>query len=169
MKSLKVLSVVSLVFGAILFSSCSDLVSEKNDVEYGSISINSEKRAIFASDIKAATAKISGFDSNGEKFEVYAPSVTVEEGTGKGTFSRIEKIPVTKNAVVQVQAYGDDSATDSKIDGVTLYAVCDIKSGENSSVTVDWESSKKGKVLAALLEKGENLSKLTDEQLSSIL
>ena len=37
MKSLKVLSVVSLFFGVILFSSCSDLVSEKNDVEYGSI------------------------------------------------------------------------------------------------------------------------------------
>lgn len=167
MKSLKVLSVVSLVFGVILFSSCSDLVSEKNDVEYGSISINSEQRAIFASDIKAATAKISGFDSNGEKFEIFAPSVTVEEGTGKGTFSKIEKIPVTKNAVVQIQAYGD-SAAGSKIDGITLYAVCDIKSGENSSVTVNWETSKKGKVLAALLEKGENLSKLTDEQLSSI-
>ena len=167
MKSLKVLSVVSLVFGVILFSSCSDLVSEKNDIEYGSISINSEKRAVFAGDIKAATAKISGFDSNGEKFEIFAPSVTVEEGTGKGTFSKIEKIPVTKNAVVQVQAYGD-SAAGSKIDGITLYAVCDIKSGENSSVTVNWETSKKGKVLAALLENGENLSKLTDEQLSSI-
>ncbi len=165
MKSLKVLSVISLVFGVILFSSCSDLVSEKNDVEYGSISINSEKRAIFAGDIKAAKVKISGFDSNGEKFEESASSVTVEDG--KGTFSKIEKIPVSKNAVVEVQAYGDSAST-SKIDGVTLYAVCDVKAGENSSVTVDWESSKKGKVLAALLEKCENLSKLTDEQLSSI-
>ncbi len=167
MKSLKILSVVSLVFGVILFSSCSDLISEKNDVEYGSISINSEKRAVFAGDIKAANVKIYGFDSNGEKFEKSASSVSVEEGTGKGTFSRIEKIPVSKNAVIEVQAYEDSAAT-SKIDGVTLYAVCDVKAGENSSVTVDWESSKKGKVLAALLAKSENLSKLTDEQLSSI-
>lgn len=167
MKSFKVLSVASLIFGVMLFSSCSDLISEKNDVEYGSISITPESRAIFAGDIKAAKAKISGFDSNGEKFEKYASSVDIEEGTGKGTFSRIEKIPVAKNAVVEVHAYGD-SAADSKIDGITLYAVCDVKAGENSSVTVNWETSKKGKVFAALLEKNVNLTNLTDEQLSSI-
>lgn len=167
MKSFKVLSVVSMIFGVMLFSSCSDLISEKNGVEYGSISITPESRAIFAGDIKTAKAKISGFDSNGEKFEKYASSADVEEGTGKGTFSRIEKIPVAKNAVVEVQAYGD-SAADSKIDGITLYAVCDVKAGENSSVTVNWETSRKGKVLAALLEKNVNLTNLTDEQLSSI-
>lgn len=68
---------------------------------------------------------------------------------------------------MEVQAYGD-SAADSKIDGITLYAVCDVKAGENSSVTVNWETSRKGKVLAALLEKNVNLTNLTDEQLSSI-
>lgn len=165
MKNLKMFSAVALIFGVVLFSSCSGLVSEKNDLEYGSISINSETRAVFVDDIKSATVKISGFDSNGKKFEKSAPVTPVEKG--KGTFSTIEQIPVTKNAVVQVQAFGDSSA-DSKIDGITMYAVCDIKGGANTSVAVNWESSKKGKVLAALLEKGENLSKLTDEQFSSI-
>ena len=165
MKSLKVLSVISLIFGVVLFSSCSDLVSEKNDLEYGSISINSGTRAVFIDDIKSATVKISGFDSNGKKFEKSAPVTFIEKGVG--TFSRIEQIPATKNAVVQVQAYSD-SAAGSKIDGITMYAVCDIQGGKNTSVAVNWESSKKGKVLAALLEKGENLSKLTDEKLSSI-
>lgn len=165
MKNLKLFSAVALVFGVVLFSGCSDLVSEKNDLEYGSISIGSETRAIFVDDIKSAKVKISGFDSNGEKFEKSAPVTPVEKG--KGTFSTIEQIPVTKNAVVQVQAFGDSSAG-SKIDGITMYAVCDIKGGANTSVAVNWESSKKGKVFAALLEKGENLSKLTDEQLSSI-
>ncbi len=165
MKNLKLFSAVALVFGVVLFSGCSDLVSEKNDLEYGSISIGSETRAIFVDDIKSAKVKISGFDSNGEKFEKSAPVTFIEKGVG--TFSRIEQIPVTKNAVVQVQAFGDSSAG-SKIDGITMYAVCDIKGGANTSVAVNWESSKKGKVFAALLEKGENLSKLTDEQLSSI-
>mgnify|MGYP004503716219 FL=1 len=165
MKNLKMFSAVALIFGVVLFSSCSDLVSEKNDLEYGSISINSETRAVFVDDIKSATVKISGFDSNGKKFEKSAPVTPVEKG--KGTFSTIEQIPVTKNAVVQVQAFGNSSA-DSKIDGITMYAVCDIQGGKNTSVAVNWESSKKGKVFAALLEKGENLSKLTDEQLSSI-
>ena len=165
MKNLKLFSAVALIFGVVLFSGCSELDSEKNDLEYGSISIGSETRAIFVDDIKSAKVKISGFDSNGEKFEKSAPVTPVEKGVG--TFSRIEQIPATKNAVVQVQAYGD-SIGDSKIDGITMYAVCDIQGGKNTSVTINWESSKKGKVLAALLEKGENLSKLTDEQLSSI-
>lgn len=165
MKNLKLFSAVALVFGVVLFSGCSDLVSEKNDLEYGSISIGSETRAIFVDDIKSAKVKISGFDSNGEKFEKSAPVTSVEKGVG--TFSRIEQIPATKNAVVQVQAYSDSAAA-SKIDGITMYAVCDIQGGKNTSVAVNWESSKKGKVLAALLEKGENLSKLTDEKLSSI-
>lgn len=165
MKNLKLFSAVALIFGVVLFSGCSDLDSEKNDLEYGSISIGSETRAIFVDDIKSAKVKISGFDSNGEKFEKSAPVTPVEKGVG--VFSRIEQIPATKNAVVQVQAYGD-STGDSKIDGITMYAVCDIQGGKNTPVTVNWESSKKGKVLAALLEKDENLSKLTDEQLSSI-
>lgn len=165
MKNLKVLSLAALVLGAVLSTSCSDLISEKNYSEYGSVSIFTGERAVFVEEIKSAKAKIYGFDSAGEKFTKETDVLSVSSGSG--TLPVINGIPVSKNAVVEVQAYGD-SAAGSKIDGITLYAVCDIKAGENTPVNVTWETSKKGKVYAALLEKGENLSKFTDKQLSSI-
>lgn len=165
MKNLKVLSLAALVLGAVLSTSCSDLISEKNYSEYGSVSIFTGERAVFVEEIKSAKAKIYGFDSAGKNFTKETDVVSVSSGSG--TLPVINGIPVSKNAVVEVQAYGD-SAAGSKIDGITLYAVCDIKAGENTPVNVTWETSKKGKVYAALLEKGENLSKLTDKQLSSI-
>lgn len=165
MKNLKVLSFAALVLGAVLSTSCSDLISEKNYSEYGSVSIFTGERAVFVEEIKSAKAKIHGFDSAGEKFTKETDVLSVSSGSG--TLPVINGIPVSKNAVVEVQAYGD-SAAGSKIDGITLYAVCDVKAGENTPVNVTWETSKKGKVYAALLEKGENLSKLTDKQLSSI-
>lgn len=165
MKNLKVLSLAALVLGAVLSTSCSDLISEKNYSEYGSVSIFTGERAVFVEEIKSAKAKIHCFDSAGEKFTKETDVLSVSSGSG--TLPVINGIPVSKNAVVEVQAYGD-SAAGSKIDGITLYAVCDIKAGENTPVNVTWETSKKGKVYAALLEKGENLSKLTDKQLSSI-
>lgn len=165
MKNLKVLSLAALVLGAVLSTSCSDLISEKNYSEYGSVSIFTGERAVFVEEIKSAKAKIHGFDSAGKKFTKETDVLSVSSGSG--TLPVINGIPVSKNAVVEVQAYGD-SAAGSKIDGITLYAVCDIKAGENTPVNVTWETSKKGKVYAALLEKGENLSKLTDKQLSSI-
>lgn len=165
MKNLKVLSLAALVLGAVLSTSCSDLISEKNYSEYGSVSIFTGERVVFVEEIKSAKAKIYGFDSAGEKFTKETDVLSVSSGSG--TLPVINGIPVSKNAVVEVQAYGD-SAAGSKIDGITLYAVCDIKAGENTPVNVTWETSKKGKVYAALLEKGENLSKFTDKQLSSI-
>lgn len=165
MKNLKVLSLAALVLGAVLSTSCSDLISEKNYSEYGSVSIFTGERAVFVEEIKSAKAKIYGFDSAGKEFTKETDVLSVSSGSG--TLPVINGIPVSKNAVVEVQAYGD-SAAGSKIDGITLYAVCDVKAGENTPVNVTWETSKKGKVYAALLEKGENLSKLTDKQLSSI-
>ena len=85
--------------------------------------------------------------------------------SGSGTLPVINGIPVSRNAVVEVQAYGD-SAAGSKIDGITLYAVCDIKAGENTPVNVTWETSKKGKVYAAIIEIGTK--NLTDEKIASI-
>lgn len=165
MKNLKVLSLAALVLGAVLSTSCSDLISEKNYSEYGSVSIFTGERAVFVEEIKSAKAKIHGFDSAGKKFTKETDVVGVSSGSG--ALPVINGIPVSKNAVVEVQAYGD-SAAGSKIDGITLYAVCDIKAGENTPVNVTWETSKKGKVYAAIIEKGENLSKFTDKQLSSI-
>lgn len=163
MKNLKVLSLAALVLGAVLSTSCSDLISEKNYSEYGSVSIFIEERAVFVEEIKSAKAKIYGFDSAGKKFTKETDVVGVSSGSG--TLPVINGIPVSKNAVVEVQAYGD-SAAGSKIDGITLYAVCDIKAGENTPVNVTWETSKKGKVYAAIIESGSK--NLTDEQIASI-
>lgn len=163
MKNLKVLSLAALVLGAVLSTSCSDLISEKNYSEYGSVSIFIGERAVFVEEIKSAKAKIYGFDSAGKKFTKETDAVGVSSGSG--TLPVINGIPVSKNAVVEVQAYGD-SAAGSKIDGITLYAVCDIKAGENTPVNVTWETSKKGKVYAAIIESGTK--NLTDEQIASI-
>lgn len=163
MKNLKVLSLAALVLGAILATSCSDLISEKNYSEYGSVSIFTGERAVFVEEIKSAKAKIYGFDSAGEKFTKETDVLSVSSGSG--TLPVINGIPVSKNAVVEVQAYGD-SAAGSKIDGITLYTVCDIKAGENTPVNVTWETSRKGKVYAAIIESGTK--NLTDEQIASI-
>ena len=163
MKNLKVLSLAALVLGAVLSTSCSDLISEKNYSEYGSVSIFTGERAVFVEEIKSAKAKIYGFDSAGEKFTKETDVVSVSSGSG--TLPVINGIPVSKNAVVEVQAYGD-SAAGSKIDGITLYAVCDIKAGENTPVNVNWETSKKGKVYAAIIKSG--IKNLIDEQIASI-
>lgn len=163
MKNLKVLSLAALVLGAVLSTSCSDLISEKNYSEYGSVSIFTGERAVFVEEIKSAKAKIYGFDSAGKKFTKETDAVGVSSGSG--TLPVINGIPVSKNAVVEVQAYVD-SAAGSKIDGITLYAVCDIKAGENTPVNVTWETSKKGKVYAAIIESGTK--NLTDEQIASI-
>lgn len=163
MKNLKVLSLAALVLGAVLSTSCSDLISEKNYSEYGSVSIFIGERAVFVEEIKSAKAKIYGFDSAGKKFTKETDVVGVSSGSG--TLPVINGIPVSKNAVVEVQAYGD-SAAGSKIDGITLYAVCDIKAGENTPVNVTWETSKKGKVYAAIIESGTK--NLTDEKIASI-
>lgn len=163
MKNLKVLSLAALVLGAVLSTSCSDLISEKNYSEYGSVSIFIGERAVFVEEIKSAKAKIYGFDSAGKKFTKETDVVGVSSGSG--TLPVINGIPVSKNAVVEVQAYGD-SAAGSKIDGITLYAVCDIKAGENTPVNVTWKTSKKGKVYAAIIESG--IKNLIDEQIASI-
>lgn len=163
MKNLKVLSLAALVLGAVLSTSCSDLISEKNYSEYGSVSIFTGERAVFVEEIKSAKAKIYGFDSAGEKFTKETGVVSVSSGSG--ALPVINGIPVSKNAVVEVQAYGD-SAAGSKIDGITLYAVCDIKAGENTPVNVTWETSKKGKVYAAIIKSGTK--NLTDEKIASI-
>lgn len=166
MRNLKMFSAVALFLGVLLISGCSELVPEKNGLEYGSVAINAGARAVFVDEIKNAKVSVSGFNSSGEKFETPASEFS-SVSDGKGTLPVIEKIPVSKNVVVKVQAYsGADE--NLKIEGITLYAVCDINDGEQTNVNVNWESSKKGKVYAALLEKAFNTSTLTDEQISSI-
>ena len=102
---LKRLSFIACLLGfAVLLSGCSDLLSEKISSEYGSVSINSE-RAVFVDDIKSAKATICGYNSLGSKFEIKTGLAAVSGGLA--TFPAVENIPVSKNVVIEVQAYGD--------------------------------------------------------------
>lgn len=166
MKSLKIFSAVALVFGAVLFSGCSDLVSEKNDLEYGSVVLsvqkeNNQSRAIYKDDLKIASVTISGYDYNGEKFSKVSDNISITNGSGE--FS-ITEIPVCNNAVIEVQAKDKNS---EKISGIVLYSVNNINAGSNK-INVTWDTSCKGKVYYEILKNGTNTNDLDEKQLSSI-
>ena len=145
---------VALVF----LAGCSaDLEEKKNSSSgaYGSIIIEGFDRKVDVAGITKAEVTVSGYG-----MESLSKETSVSGGKGSVT---IEMIPVGKNRIVTVQAYG----VSEKIDGIILRAAADISEGENS-VSVDWESSKKGYVYDALLKNGVNISSLTDEQISQI-
>ncbi len=145
---------------------CANIFDENNSnqSEYGSISVGNESRAIFVDDIKAAKASVYGFDSSGNKF---TKSVTATVKNGAGSFT-ISEIPVCKNAVLEIESYGDTSFS-TKIEKTVLYYLCEeIKAGKNDSVQVTWETSKKGSVFASLIKNEINTNTLTSEEISKI-
>ena len=145
---------VALVF----LAGCSaDLEEKKNSSSgaYGSIIIEGFDRKVDVAGITKAEVTVSGYG-----MESLSKETSVSGGKGSVT---IEMIPVGKSRIVTVQAYG----VSEKIDGIILRAAADISEGENS-VSVDWESSKKGYVYDALLKNGVNISSLTDEQITQI-
>ena len=145
---------VALVF----LAGCSaDLEEKKNSSSgaYGSIIIEGFDRKVDVAGITKAEVTVSGYG-----MESLSKETSVSGGKGSVT---IEMIPVGKNRIVTVQAYG----ASEKIDCIILRAAADISEGENS-VSVDWESSKKGYVYDALLKNGVNISSLTDEQIAQI-
>ncbi|WP_294429647.1 alpha-amylase family glycosyl hydrolase [uncultured Treponema sp.] len=168
-----------LVFAGAVFTSCdSGVDSESRNSAYygelGSISVtfsSDSGRAIYAGGIKSAVVTVKGFDSKGNAFEKSSAKVSVSGGKAGASENSdritVSEIPVCKNAVVLAQAFGDDGAA-SKIDGILISARTDVKSGENETVYVNWESSREGSVFAALLAAGVNTNTLTDEQVSSI-
>jgi glycosidase len=123
-----------------------------------------DSRSTYVADIKSVIVTVKGYDAVGKKFEKTSGKVDVSGGAGSSV--TVSQIPLCNNAVVEVQAYSDSGAA-SKIDGVKISAITDIKASGNS-VTVTWESSKKGNVYAALLSAGVNTNVLTSEQISSI-
>ena len=145
---------VALVF----LAGCSaDLEEKKNSSSgaYGSIIIEGFDRKVDVAGITKAEVTVSGYG-----MESLSKETSVSSGKGSVT---IEMIPVGKNRIVTVQAYG----ASEKIDCIILRAAADISEGENS-VSVDWESSKKGYVYDALLKNGVDISSLTDEQITQI-
>jgi len=123
-----------------------------------------DSRSTYVADIKSVIVTVKGYDAVGTKFEKTSEKVDVSGGAGSSV--TVSQIPLCNNAVVEVQAFSDSGAA-SKIDGIKISAITDIKASGNS-VTVTWESSKKGNVYAALLSAGVNTNVLTSEQISSI-
>lgn len=140
---------------AVIIAGCSNSLDERSDSSenpsaVGSVFVNDgDSRAIFADDIVSAVAIVTGTGiKNGSE-----PTGESDVSAGKGTLS-VSGIPAGKNRIITVQAYNSDG----KINGVTMLAVCDVKAGENTSVSVNWASTALGNVFAELHSLGKDLS-----------
>lgn len=140
---------------AVIIAGCSNSLDERsgsseNPSAVGSVFVNDgDSRAIFADGIVSAVATVTGTGiKNGSE-----PTGRSDVSAGKGTLS-VSGIPAGKNRIITVQAYNSDG----KINGVTMRAICDVKAGENTSVSVNWASTALGNVFAELHSLGEDLS-----------
>ena len=165
MKNLKKVLISSIILTIFFLSGCANSLQsdDKLQNQFATLKVSSsdsKSRALDIDEIKFASCLISGSGINiGE-----APSksgFSVEGGVG--TFT-IENIPVGKNRIVTVQAF---SSLTEKIDGVTLRAVTDIVSGDNS-VVVNWSTTALGNVFYNLLNSGYDISSVTQDQISQI-
>lgn len=157
---------LALSASAVLISGCSNSLDERSDGldsgEFGSVSINDgSARAVFADDISYAVATVTG---TGIKAGSEPTSGKIDISGGKGTLS-VEKIPAGKNRIVTVQAF---SSSNGKLNGVVMRAICDIDSGKNKTVTVDWKSTTLGNVFASLLSDGKNIASIDSSDISKI-
>ncbi|MDD5776280.1 MAG: alpha-amylase family glycosyl hydrolase [Treponema sp.] len=165
MKNLKKVLIFSIILTIFFLSGCANSLQsdDKLQNQFATLKVSSsdsKSRALDIDEIKFASCLISGSGINiGE-----APSksgFSVEGGVG--TFT-IENIPVGKNRIVTVQAFASST---EKIDGVTLRAVTDIVSGDNS-VVVNWSTTALGNVFYNLLNSGYDISSVTQDQISQI-
>lgn len=155
MKKLGIKNFLLVLASAVIIAGCSNSLDERSDSSenpsaVGSVFVNDgDSRAIFADDIVSAVATVTGTGiKNGSE-----PTGKSDVSAGKGTLS-VSGIPAGKNRIITVQAYNSDG----KINGVTMRAVCDVKAGENTSVSVNWASTALGNVFAELHSLGKDLS-----------
>lgn len=153
--------IIAVVLGAafVFFAGCAADLDEKNGSAhgFGAVTVSaSGSRQLDIPQITNAVVQVSGY-----KMETKSAESAVSGGKGSVT---VEQIPAGKKRIVTVQAFGGET----KLDGVTIRATADITAGANTSVSVDWESSKKGAVYNALLESGVDIGNLTDEQAARI-
>ena len=165
MKNLKKVLFFSIVFTIFFLSGCADSLQseDKAQNQFGTLKVSSsdpESRLLDVDEIKFASCVISGTGINVS--DAPSKSGLAVEG-GVGTFS-IENIPIGKNRIVTVQAYASPT---EKMDGVTLRAVTDIVSGENS-VVVNWSTTALGNVFYYLLNSGYDISSVTKDGISQI-
>lgn len=155
MKKLGIKNFLLVLASALIIAGCSNSLDERsgsseNPSAVGSVFVNDgDSRAIFVDGIVSAVATVTGTGiKNGSE-----PTGKSDVSAGKGTLS-VSGIPAGKNRIITVQAYNSDG----KINGVTMRAVCDVKAGENTSVSVNWASTALGNVFAELHSLGEDLS-----------
>lgn len=155
MKKLGIKNFLLVLASAVIIAGCSNSLDERSDSSenpsaVGSVFVNDgDSRAIFADDIVSAVATVTGTGiKNGSE-----PTGESDVSAGKGTLS-VSGIPAGNNRIITVQAYNSDG----KINGVTMRAVCDVKAGENTSVSVNWASTALGNVFAELHSLGKDLS-----------
>lgn len=155
MKKLGIKNFLLVLASAVIIAGCSNSLDERsgsseNPSAVGSVFVNDgDSRAIFADGIVSAVATVTGTGiKNGSE-----PSGRSDVSAGKGTLS-VSGIPAGKNRIITVQAYNSDG----KINGVTMRAICDVKAGENTSVSVNWASTALGNVFAELHSLGKDLS-----------
>lgn len=155
MKKLGIKNFLLVLASAVIIAGCSNSLDERSDSSenpsaVGSVFVNDgDSRAIFADGIVSAVATVTGTGiKNGSE-----PTGKSDVSAGKGTLS-VSGIPAGKNRIITVQAYNSDG----KINGVTMRAVCDVKAGENTSVSVNWASTALGNVFAELHSLEKDLS-----------
>lgn len=155
MKKLGIKNFLLVLASAVIIAGCSNSLDERSDSSenpsaVGSVFVNDgDSRAIFADGIVSAIATVTGTGiKNGSE-----PTGKSDVSAGKGTLS-VSGIPAGKNRIITVQAYNSDG----KINGVEMRAVCDVKAGENTSVSVNWASTALGNVFAELHSLGKDLS-----------
>lgn len=155
MKKLGIKNFLLVLASAVIIAGCSNSLDERSDSSenpsaVGSVFVNDgDSRAIFVDGIVSAVATVTGTGiKNGSE-----PTGKSDVSAGKGTLS-VYGIPAGKNRIITVQAYNSDG----KINGVTMRAVCDVKAGENTSVSVNWASTALGNVFAELHSLGKDLS-----------
>lgn len=155
MKKLGIKNFLLVLASAVIIAGCSNSLDERSDSSenpsaVGSVFVNDgDSRAIFVDGIVSAVATVTGTGiKNGSE-----PTGRSDVSAGKGTLS-VFGIPAGKNRIITVQAYNSDG----KINGVTMRAVCDVKAGENTSVSVNWASTALGNVFAELHSLGKDLS-----------
>lgn len=155
MKKLGIKKFLLVLASAVIIAGCSNSLDERSDSSenpsaVGSVFVNDgDSRAIFADGIVYAVATVTGTGiKNGSE-----PTGKSDVSAGKGTLS-VSGIPAGKNRIITVQAYNSDG----KINGVTMRAICDVKAGEDTSVSVNWASTALGNVFAELHSLGKDLS-----------
>ena len=106
----------------IVFSCSISLEERNNDKLYGSLLCENLNRSVIVDSIASAKVTVTG---SGIDYDLSTFCAGVEGGVGSFYF---EKIPVGKKRIITVQGYDVAGAA---IDGCVIFAVVDIKSGQN--------------------------------------